>query len=539
MNAFIRLSLSLIGISLLTACGEEIDHNDIRQAGFVFCGQGKPTTFNPQLIDSGITAEALSPQLYDTLLTLDPKTHQPIASIAESWSVNKEGTEYTFKLKHGVQFQTTPWFSPTRPLNSKDVVFSFKRIIDVDHPFHQVGGGFYPWFAGLDFQNLLQDVIAVDDYTVTFKLAQPNFSFLANIATSHAVILSAEYGQQLAAKDNKEQIDQLPIGSGPYQLKEYQVNDLIRLERHPNYWNSPAKMEQVVFDISHRGTGTLAKLLRNECDVLSSPISSQIPIIQEDENLELTATPANNVSFIAINTETLALRDPRVRQALNLAINRQNILDSVYYGTGTLAYTLLPPNSWAYQKDSAKIRYDRNYALALLREAGYEDGLKLSMWVPLEPRAFNPSPRKTAELIQANFADIGIKLTLLTDDRFERVDLENINDIDLLLTGWIGDTGDPDNFFRPLLSCESDRVGLNVSMWCNDDFDFLLDLALETQEQRYRLNLYRQAQNILNEEFPVIPLAHGVQFRVHDKSLTGFKSSPFNAQPFDRVERIH
>lgn len=197
-------------------------------------------------------------------------------------------------------------------------------------------------------------MIAVDDYTVTFKLAQPNFSFLANIATSHAVILSAEYGQQLAAKDNKEQIDQLPIGSGPYQLKEYQVNDLIRLERHPNYWNSPAKMEQVVFDISHRGTGTLAKLLRNECDVLSSPISSQIPIIQEDENLELTATPANNVSFIAINTETPALRDPRVRQALNLAINRQNILDSVYYGTGTLAYTLLPPNSWAYQKTVRK-----------------------------------------------------------------------------------------------------------------------------------------------------------------------------------------
>ncbi|NMS37489.1 ABC transporter substrate-binding protein, partial [Vibrio parahaemolyticus] len=116
-----------------------------------------------------------------------------------------------------------------------------------------------------------------------------------------------------------------------------------------------------------------------------------------------------------------------------------------------------------------------------------------------------------------NFADIGVKLTLLTDDRFERVDLENINDIDLLLTGWIGDTGDPDNFFRPLLSCESDRVGLNVSMWCNDDFDFLLDLALETQEPRYRLNLYRQAQNILNQEFPVIPLAHGVQFRVHNK----------------------
>ncbi|EDP60307.1 ABC transporter substrate-binding protein [Vibrio sp. AND4] len=539
MKAFIRLSLSLIGISLLTACGEDIDHNKIRKHGFVFCGQGKPTTFNPQLVDRGITAEALSPQLYDTLLTLDPKTHQPIASLAETWFVNAEGTEYTFNLKRGIQFQKTAWFTPTRPFNAHDVVFSFKRIIDVDHPFHDVGGGFYPWFAALDFQNLVKNVVAVDSDTVKFVLTQPNFAFLANIATSHAVLLSAEYGQQLAAKDEKAQIDMLPIGTGPFQLKEYQANDLIRLERHATYWNSPVKMKQVVFDISHRGTGTLAKLFRNECDVLASPISSQIPVIQATDNLELTATPANNVSFIAINTEHPALRDARVRQALNLAINRQNILDSVYYGTGSKAYSLLPPNSWAYQKDRIKIRYDRNYALALMRQSGYAKGLQLTMWVPLEPHAFNPSPRKTAELIQANFADIGVELHLLTDDRFERTQLENIHDIDLLLTGWIGDTGDPDNFFRPLLSCESDRVGLNVSMWCNNDFDFLLDLALETQQQRYRLNLYRQAQNILNEEFPVIPLAHGVQFRVHDKSLKGFKSSPFNAQPFDKVERIH
>ncbi len=539
MNAFIRLSLILIGISLLTACGDQIDHNEIRQTGFVFCGQSKPTTFNPQLIDTGITAEVLSPQLYDTLLTLDPTSHQPVASIAEHWSVNEDGTEYTFKLKQGVQFQTTPWFTPGRALNSKDVVFSFKRIIDENHPFHEVGGGLYPWFASLDFKNLVEDVIAVDSNTVTFRLSKPNFSFLSNIATSYAVLLSAEYGQQLIAKDQKEQIDQLPIGTGPFKLKEFQINDLIRLERHSKYWNFPAKMEQVVFDISHRGTGTLAKLLRNECDVLASPISNQVPIIQKDENLVLTATPANNVSFIAINTRNRGLSDPRVRQALNLAINRQNILDSVYYGTGTIAYTLLSPNSWAYQKDSVKIRYDRNYALALLREAGYQEGLELKMWVPLEPRAFNPSPRKTAELIQANFADIGVDLTLVTEDRVDRTDLESLDSMDLLLTGWIGDTGEPDNFLRPLLSCESDRVGLNVSMWCNDDFDFLLDLALETQEPRYRLNLYRQAQNILNEQFPVIPLAHGVQFRVHHKSLIGFKASPFNAQTFDRVERIH
>ncbi|MBG0759087.1 ABC transporter substrate-binding protein [Vibrio cidicii] len=538
MKTLIQLAFGLIGIGLLTGCGNEVDHTEIRKSGFVFCGQSNLKTFNPQLIDSGITADALSPQIYDTLLTLDPTTHQPIASIAQDWQVNKSGTEYILNLRTDVAFQNTAWFTPTRNLNAQDVVFSFRRIIDPTHPYHLVGGGSYPWFTGIDLANLLTDVVALSNHQVKFILSRPNFAFLSNLATSHAVILSAEYGHQLAQQDSKERMDLYPVGSGPFALDEFQINDLVRLRRHEHYWRGPVKMEQVVFDISQRGTGTLAKLLRNECDVLSSPISSQIPVIEKHPNMVLTATPAMNVAFIAINTSHLALQDVRVRQALNLAINRQNILDSVYYGTGTLAYTLLPPSSWAYQKDSVKIRFDRNYALALLREAGYESGLTLSMWVPSEPSAYNPSPRKTAELIQANLADIGIQLNLLYEERFERV-LPDETAADLILTGWVADTGDPDNFLRPLLSCNSELAGINVAMWCNSDFDFLLDLALETEKNRYRLNLYRQAQNILNEEFPVIPLAHGVQFRAHDKSLVGFKSSPFNSQPFDSVERTY
>ncbi|MGF1753758.1 peptide ABC transporter substrate-binding protein SapA [Vibrio makurazakiensis] len=537
MKALLRLAFGLWTFSLLIGCGEELDHDKIRQDGFVYCGQGYPYTFNPQLVDSGITSESLSPQIFDTLLQLDPGTYRPVANLATKWRTNKSGTEYTFTLRKGVAFQTTDWFTPTRTLNAKDVVFSFRRIIDSSHPFHYVGGGLYPWFAGIDFQNLLVDVQAIDDLTVKFTLSRPDNSFLNNIATSYAVIHSEEYAKQLILSDEKDLIDSKPVGTGPFYLSEFQLNDLVRLKRHDSYWRGAAKMAQVVFDTSQRGTGTLAKLLRNECDVLNSPISSQIPIIHKNDNLKLSATPAVNVSFIAINTEHPALADSRVRKALNLAINRQNILDSVYYGTGSKAYTLLPPSSWAYQKDSIQVRYDRNYAIALLKEAEVKDDLELSMWVPLEPRAYNPSPRKTAELIQANLADIGIKLILYTDDRFDRTQLDSISSTDLLLTGWIGNTGDPDNFLRPLLSCDSDRAGLNVSMWCNSDFDFLLDLALEINQQRHRVNLYHQAQNILNEEFPVIPLAHGVQFRVHDKSLSGFRLSPFNAQPFDLIER--
>lgn len=538
MKAFIQFTLGLFSLSLLVGCGEEIDHEKIRQKGFVYCGQGGPTTFNPQLVDSGITTETLSPQLFNTLLTLDNKTYQPVGSLASKWSVNKQGTEYLFTLRKNIQFQTTAWFTPSRAMNADDVVFSFRRIIDTTHPFHYVGNGLYPWFSGIDFQNLVVDISALSEHQVKFTLSRPDNSFLSNIATSHAVILSQEYATQLELADEKAMLDSHPVGTGPFYLAEYQVNDLIRLKRNDHYWQAKPKMEQVVFDISQRGTGTLAKLLRNECDVLNSPLSSQLPIIERTPEVELTAKPAMNISFVAVNTSHPALNDARVRKALNYAINRQNILDSVYYGTGSQAYSVLPPTSWAYQKDNVHIRYDRNYAIALLREAGYSKGLELSMSVPLEPRSYNPSPRKTAELIQAQLADVGIKLNLVTEDRYDRNNLNNNANIDLHLTGWIANTGDPDNFLRPLLSCDSKRAGLNVSSWCNPDFDFLLDLALEVDKPRYRLNLYKQAQNILNEEFPVIPLNHGMQLQAHSTSLRGFKMSPFNVQPFDTVERL-
>ncbi|WP_159738855.1 ABC transporter substrate-binding protein SapA [Vibrio atypicus] len=537
MKAFIKFTLSFFSFSLLVGCGEAIDHDKVRQQGFVYCGQGGPNTFNPQLTDNGITPETLSPQLFDTLLTIDPQSFEPAPNLATSWKANKAGTEYIFKLRDDVAFQTTAWFTPTRTLTADDVVFSFRRLIDSSNPFHYVGGGLYPWFNGIDFQNLVIDIVPLSNNRVKFTLSRPDNSFLSNIATSHAVIHSKEYADHLILIDEKNQLDSLPVGTGPFFLAEYQINDFIRLKQHPNYWRGKAKMGQVVFDISNRGTGTLAKLLREECDILNAPLSSQLPIIEQRDNIELTAKPAMNISFIAVNTSHPALNDSRVRKALNYAINRQNILDSVYYGTGSQAYSVLPPSSWAYHKDATQLRYDRNYAIALLREAGFSKGLELTMSVPVEPRAYNPSPRKTAELIQANLADVGITLNLMTDERYSRLDANQ--NIDLYLTGWIANTGDPDSFFRPLLSCDSKRVGLNVSSWCNPDFDFLLDLALEVDKKRYRLNLYKQAQNILNEEFPVIPLNHGMQLQAQHSSLKGFKVSPFNAQPFDHVERVH
>lgn len=537
MSAYSRLLLACFSFFSLLGCSEPQQGSNTRSRGFVYCGQDTPTTFNPQLADGGLTADTLAAQIFDRLLLLDPISHQPLPGLARSWSVSDDGLEYTFTLRKGIEFQSTGWFTPSRQFNAQDVIFSFNRVIDPSHPFNKASGGHYPWFESLDFSHLIEEIQALDSHTVKFTLTRPDNSFLSNLGTSYAVIYSQEYGQQLLKAGQLNQLDMKPIGTGPFYLDQYIPNDLIRLKRHWGYWRGAAPMEQVVFDISSRGTGTLAKLLSHECDVLSSPLASQLPIISDNPDFELMAQTGMNVAFLAMNNDKPVLQDLRIRKAISLAINRENLLNSVYYGTGTKAKSMLPPMSWAYNHNRQAQDYSPERAVALLNEAGYNKGLNLTMSVPLEPRPYNPSPRKAAELIQADLKAIGIQVSILHQERRERIHLGDTAGFDLILTGWIADNGDPDNFLRPLLSCHAKQAGLNVANWCNLPFDNLLELALRTNKIEQRLNYYRRAQNVLDEQIPIIPLAHGVHFQVHHKSLGGLQMSPFGTRSFSSVYR--
>ncbi|MHA2938150.1 ABC transporter substrate-binding protein [Vibrio sp. RC27] len=539
MQKYLTFATALISTILLAGCDQQnIDHSKIRETGFVYCGQGKPTTFNPQLVDGGVTVDALSPQLFDTLLTLNNSTHLPQPNLAHSWHVSNDGLVYQFELRSDIEFQTTSWFTPTRPLSADDIRFSFERILLSSNPFHTVGNSAYPWFRGNNFQQLVKSIETPNSHTVKFHLNHADNTFLSLLSTPYAVIHSQEYAEQLIERNEKSLIDSQPVGTGPFLLDEYLVGDYVRLKRHDDYWNGRAKMEQVVFDIEQRGTGSLAKLLLNECDVLNSSISSQIPVIQDQSHISLLSSLAMNTAYIAVNTKRQAMNDQRVRRALSYAIDRQKIIDSVYYGRGSIAYNILPPVSWAYSKNTTQIRYDRRFALGLLKDAGYVDGLTLTMSVPTESTSYNPSPQKSAALIQSYFSDIGIRLKLVPQSVSRDNQVQFDNNVDLYLTGIVGRSANPDGFLRPVLSCQSHNQGADLTHWCNDSFDSLLNLALEINAPRFRLNLYKQIQNIINQNVPVIPIAHGRQFKAYNNSLTGFAVNPFHVQPFNHVERL-
>ncbi|AXW87841.1 ABC transporter substrate-binding protein [Lonsdalea britannica] len=509
---------------------------DIRSSGFVYCVNDELTTFNPQMARSGVMVDTLAAQLYDRLLGVDPYTYRLVPELAQRWEVLDNGATYRFTLRHDVPFQHTAWFAPTRAMNADDVLFSFQRMLDAHHPFHDINGGEYPYFDSLQFADTVQSIRKIGDYTVEIRLNKPDASFLWHLATHYAPILSAEYAQQLQQQDKEELIDRLPVGTGPYMLNEYRYGQFVRLQRNDDYWRGQPRMEQVVFDLGAGGTGRLSKLLTGECDVLAYPAASQLSILRNDPRLRLSLRPGMNVAYLAFNVRKPPLDDPRVRHALALAINNDRLMQSIYYGTAETAASILPRASWAYNSEAQITAYNPDKSRRMLQELGVNN-LHLQLWVPSTSQSYNPSPVKTAELIQADLAQVGVEVTLIpVEGRFQEARLMEMNH-DLTLAGWATDSNDPDSVFRPLLSCAAIRSQTNYAHWCDNGFDQVLQDALSSQQLSKRIDYYQQAHQILADQLPVLPLASSLRMQAYRYDMKGLVLSPFGNTSFAGVYR--
>ena len=195
----------------------------------VYCSEGSPEGFDPGLYTAGTTFDAASRTVYNRLVEFKHGSTEIEPGLAESWTASDDGTEYTFKLRPGVKFQTTEFFTPTRDFNADDVVFSFERQLNADNPWNKyVEGGAYEYADGMGFPDLIKSVEKVDDLTVKFTLNRPEAPFLADLAMDFASILSKEYADKLAADGNMEQMNQMPLGTGPFAFVAYQPDAVIR-----------------------------------------------------------------------------------------------------------------------------------------------------------------------------------------------------------------------------------------------------------------------------------------------------------------------
>ncbi len=499
-------------------------------SGLVYCSEGNPSGFNPQLVTSGTTVDATSHQIYDHLIEFDTKTGDISPGLATGWKVSADKKTYTFYLRKGVTFHQSSVFIPRREFNAEDVLFSFYRIIDAENPYHYISNLGFPFFQSIDFSGLIEDITAPDDYTVVFRIKHKDASFLANLASDFAVILSKEYADLLMLKGTPAVIDQLPIGTGPFVFQHYVKNEYIRFIRNNEYWGKKPKVETLVFDITRKSSQRLAKLLTRDCSVSALPKPEEIKVVNQNHHIELQQQKGMNVAYWAFNIRKPPFDNKLVRHALSIAVNKKAILKAVYHGTATEAKSILPPASWA-QTDVYRDVYNPVKAKKLLKQAGIKN-LEMSIWAMPTARAYNPNPIKTAQLIQADLARIGIKAKIISYDW--SVFLAKLNDAtyDSVLIGWDADNSDPDNFFSPFLSCASLKSHNNRSRWCSAHLDELLTEARLLSSKQARKNIYRQAEQIIYQHRPIVPLVHNNRMVLKRSNVEGVHLSPFGGISF-------
>jgi len=501
----------------------------------VYCSEGSPEGFTPAPYTSGTTFDASSRQLFNRLVEFGRGTTEIVPALAESWEVGNGGLEYTFHLRKGVKFHTTKDFTPSRDFNADDVLFSIGRQKDENHPYYKISGGQYEYFVGMDMANIIKSIDKVDDSTVRFVLSKPEAPFIANMAMDFASITSAEYADKMMAAGTPDQTDLTPVGTGPFQLVGYQKDSQIRYQAHPGYWAGKAPIDRLIFSITPDPSVRYQKLKANECQVMPYPNPADVEAMSKDPDINLMQQEGLNVGYLAFNTEKAPFTDKRVRQALNMAINKQAIIDVVFQGAGKAAKNPIPPTIWSYNDAVQDYPYDPEKAKAMLAEAGVS-GLKTNIWAMPVQRPYNPNARRMAELIQADWAKVGVEAEIVSFEWGEYLKRSKLGEHDTVLLGWTGDNGDPDNFLYVLLGCEAAKDSANRARWCHKPFDDLLLAAKATADVAERTKLYEQAQVIFKEEAPWVTIAHSVVFKPVRKEVVDFRIDPFGGHVFYGVD---
>lgn len=514
-------TLLALALSALLPAGAIAANHDT----LVYCSEASPESFNPQIASSGPTFVASSQTLYNRLINFDPVKNTPIPSLATDWTISEDGLTYTFTLRQGVKFNSNKFFTPTRDFNADDVIFSVLRQKDNDHPYHKVSQGNYEYFNDVGLDKLIKSVKKVDDYHVQFVLNEPNAAFLADWGMDFASILSAEYADAMMKKGTPENVDTWPIGTGPYVLQQYKVDSQIRYLANPNYWDGPVPTKHLIFAITPNVETRLAKLQTNECQIIPAPSPVQFEAIKSNHDLTLHAVEALNVGYLAFNTEKKPFDNVLVRQALNYATDKQAIVNAVFMGSGTVAKSPIPPNMMGYKKDLKDYSYDPEKAKALLKQAGLEKGVDATLWSMPVQRPYNPNSRRIAEMIQNDWAKVGVKAKIVTYEWGEYLSGIRKGEHDSALYGWMSDNGDPDNFANTLLGCDNIKTGSNAARWCNKEYDGLVKKALVVSDPAKRAALYGQAQEIYAQQVPWIALANGKTFYATRSNVSGYSVS--------------
>ncbi len=453
--------------------------------------------------------------VFDPLLDYDDSTNL-VPRLAEAMpEISDDATTYTFKLRQGVKFQNG------REFTADDVVYTLTRVLDPATA--SPGAGFYVGIQGAtEFMDGSADSVsgieALDPYTVRFTLSQPDVTFLNKLALNFAFIVPQEEVE--AQGDN---FGHAPTGTGPFALREWQPGQYLIFDRNPDYfYNDLPYLDSVRIEVGVEPDVALLRLERGEIHLMGDPPpGADWARISSDPAWEnrLERQPQVSTVYIAINTQMAPFDNVLVRQALNYAIDKQRIIQ-LLNGRGTVANQILPPLMPGYDPDYAGYEYNPDKAKELLAEAGFADGFETE----IECISVDPQP-KLCESFQQDLDKVGIKLNIKTLAAPNVID-DAGNGLNALTwsggLAWIQDYPDPDDFYAPILGCDSNVPGgWNWSRYCNEELHAQsLELLAQT-DRAARMEAYKPFFKQLMDDAVWVPVFNGEYTIAHTEDFHG------------------
>jgi len=463
----------------------------------------KVTDLDPSNAYDFFTWEVLN-NIMEGLVKYKPGTDEIVPGIAERWEVQENGKVWIFYLRKNVKF------ADGTPLTAADVVRSIKRVMRIN--------GDPAWLV----TEFVEDVVAIDDYTVKFVLQRPVGYFLAVAATPPYFPVHPNY------PDDKIVSDATWGGAGPYRIKEFKRDQYIVLEANPYYYGEPPKTKTVVIRFYKDAATLRLAFEKGEVDIAWRTLRpTDYEDLKKNPNYKVLEIPGSFIRYLVINVKTPPMDNVLVRRAIAAAIDRKEIAEVVFLNTMEPLYSLVPKGMWGHIDVFLDKYGDGNIDLAiqLLRQAGYSEAKKLRIELWYTPTHYGDTEVDVAQLIKEQLEKTGlIEVELKSSEWATYVDQLRKGQMMICLLGWYPDYIDPDNFLYPFLHSEANKW--TGTGYANPQVNTLLEEASIKPDQAVRAELYKQVQQILAEDVPFIPILQGKLLIVLHKNVEGVMLGP-------------
>ncbi len=478
---------------------------------FIFARASDAQRLDPADVDDGESVNTLS-QIVEGLVRFRSGTLEIEPCLATALpDISADGLTYTFTLRDGVRFHDGT------PLTAEAAAWSFHRQMQPDHPGRPPGAIFEYW------QSLYQDVVdvrATGPLTLQFRLKQPNASLLSSLAIFPAHLISPN-------SPAGEAMQRRPIGTGPYRFLSWSPNQAIVLEANPDYWDpaNGAGFRRVALKVVPENAVRLLELKAGGLHGLDGVQPAELAALAGDGRFTVHRAPGLNLGYLAFNLRRERYRDPEVRLAFALAIDRAQLATVALDGAGAPAECPLPPGFAGYPRRPDAIPHDPDRAREIVGRHPEAFGEPVRLSVMTAARPFMPDPIKATSLIRSQLEAVGMRVEIVARDFKTHLDALRNFDFDCGIIGWIGDNADPDNFLGTFFGSWAAEAGsaTNYSDYRNPEMDRLLLAGRRETDPAARAAIYEEVIALWRRDLPILPLVHGETIVVLRAEVTGFQ----------------